>query len=574
MARRMKPLPIEETKKKKRTGRRLRVLAASRTPRSWPVRRHHPTTTMCWCGDGGDDDGDGGGDGGSDVDILEPAHRHYLCGNIFTFGQCTFQSLIERLFIKWSTPHHFTILCFFPALCKMEVNLDQQIATDQTVFLDLKSKGFGSRDLHSTEKNTQRILELSEKSLEGMRVLAEDLTVQQPKNPPPLPPPPPPPPPPTPPPLPPPPPTPPPVNAAVAAQPPAAGDGPTTELWRWWKPTNESPGTPAQITMLIVVAVLSAHIPESFLPPPPGFRLLQFGQVEISAGGVPSETTMTDLVMVVCLVRQPISAMWTVLRLLVVGVKARTDASRVTERTRFMHDDDDDDDDDEDEDEDDEDDDDEVNDNKASAAVVASGRFAPDVDDHHDHEEHGRRGERGREASGRRRRGRRGRGRRRRRRRGEEGEDQEVVAAFKCCDTKNSLTWNYQVPVVLLKMTGNHLMKIKMYGDITDHRKTIRSCNDHDPRSPPIRKSSFSPDVGERVPFDPENVTLPSEISRWPPCAPMMSINSSGWQERAATVDNNEFHYLNNFECLWCLPVKTMKQLLEQLENTIPVSNR
>ena len=36
--------------------------------------------------------------------------------------------------------------------------------------------------------------------------------------------------------------------------------------------------------MLIVVAVLSAHIPESFLPPPPGLRLLQFGQVEISAG--------------------------------------------------------------------------------------------------------------------------------------------------------------------------------------------------------------------------------------------------------------------------------------------------
>lgn len=40
-------------------------MAASRTPRSWPVPRHHPTTTMCWCGDGDDDDGDGGGDGGS-----------------------------------------------------------------------------------------------------------------------------------------------------------------------------------------------------------------------------------------------------------------------------------------------------------------------------------------------------------------------------------------------------------------------------------------------------------------------------------------------------------------------------
>lgn len=59
-------------------------------------------------------------------------------------------------------------------------------------------------------------------------------------------------------------------EAAVAAQPPAAGDGPTTEPWRWWKPTNESRGTPAQITMLIVVAELSAHIPGSFLPPPPG----------------------------------------------------------------------------------------------------------------------------------------------------------------------------------------------------------------------------------------------------------------------------------------------------------------
>ena len=41
------------------------------------------------------------------------------------------------------------------------------------------------------------------------------------------------------------------------------------------------------------------------------------------------------------------------------------------------------------------------------------------------------------------------------------------------------------------------------------------------------------------VPFDPDDITLPSEISRWPPCAPMMSINSSGWHERAATVDNN-----------------------------------
>lgn len=36
-----------------------------------------------------------------------------------------------------------------------------------------------------------------------------------------------------------------------------------------WKPTNGRRGTPAQITMLIVVAELSAHIPGSLLPPPP-----------------------------------------------------------------------------------------------------------------------------------------------------------------------------------------------------------------------------------------------------------------------------------------------------------------
>lgn len=51
--------------------------------------------------------------------------------------------------------------------------------------------------------------------------------------------------------------------------------------WRWWKPTNQSPGTPAQITMLIVVAELSAHIPGSLLPPPPDARCLpRLGQVE------------------------------------------------------------------------------------------------------------------------------------------------------------------------------------------------------------------------------------------------------------------------------------------------------
>lgn len=37
-----------------------------------------------------------------------------------------------------------------------------------------------------------------------------------------------------------------------------------------WKPTNGRRGTPAQITMLIVVVELSAHIPGSLLPPPPG----------------------------------------------------------------------------------------------------------------------------------------------------------------------------------------------------------------------------------------------------------------------------------------------------------------
>lgn len=73
-------------------------------------------------------------------------------------------------------------------------------------------------------------------------------------------------------------------EAAVAAQPPAARHGPTTELWRWWKPTNRMRGTPAQITMLIVVAVLSAHIPGSFLPPPPCAGSCSSGQVEISAG--------------------------------------------------------------------------------------------------------------------------------------------------------------------------------------------------------------------------------------------------------------------------------------------------
>lgn len=35
-----------------------------------------------------------------------------------------------------------------------------------------------------------------------------------------------------------------------------------TPKWRWWRgATNRKPGTPAQITMLIVVVELSAHIP-------------------------------------------------------------------------------------------------------------------------------------------------------------------------------------------------------------------------------------------------------------------------------------------------------------------------